>query len=361
MAAKRVFSAFVAHGFDQVGRVIARKTKIKLRQAGVKLTTGDSPGLGPIADKVKRMINEADAFVAILHRREQPQSSRWVDQEIGFAMGRNKPILLLVEEGLDIEGIQGDLEYIPFTYMKNAVTIGAGRLREYVRQAALRLHEQKFGQFLPDAVYSTAKSIAFNAVIANATREIFAVGLGMQPIVDTCDRDIFRRLADNRSLKVTIVLSDPRAMTSRLRAEDEGDEPENLVRDVAKIAIRYLGNKELQGDLSSGRLVFRFTKVYPTVAVAVFDDDLYVYFYGYRHRGTESPVLLFRNYQKNPSAKFFTSHMNHLIQGAGEIPIQELRTIQRGRNPIPPPRKSVSSRPAERRWPKFANMRKIHE
>jgi len=309
--------------------VIAKHVKGHLRRAGVTVTTGDSPELGRITDKVKQRINEVDAFIAIIHKRKDSQTSRWVDQEMGYAMGRNKPILLFVEKSLNLKGIEGELEYISFVNTRNAFNLDMERLREYVKQAAIRIQEQQLGQFLPDAVHRTAKSIDFAAAVAGCRREIVAVGIGMTLIVDTCDRDIFRRIRDNKNLKVTIVLSDPRANTSRMRAKDEGDQPNALCGDVAKIAIRYLGKAEMGNALSTGRLVFKFSKVYPTIAVAIFDTDLYAYFYGYQRRGTESPVLLFRNYPKNPSAQFFRQHADDIIRDAETIPLQELLRIQK--------------------------------
>ena len=90
-----------------------------------------------LSAKVRKMIDAKDAFVGFFTKKYPVYSFRsnlgdavslacgklqpekwtppaWVLQESGYALGSDKKLILLREEGVDIPGLQGDLEYVPF-------------------------------------------------------------------------------------------------------------------------------------------------------------------------------------------------------------------------------------------------------
>lgn len=73
------------------------------------------PGVN-LSDKLKQAMKKADAFIVLLS--EASQFSPYVHQEIGMAEISNKPIIPLVQEGLNqdcLAMLQGK-EYIPFDF-----------------------------------------------------------------------------------------------------------------------------------------------------------------------------------------------------------------------------------------------------
>ena len=84
--------------------------------------TGEKTKADAISEKVKRFIEEQSIFVGIFTRRDKiarkPEwtTSAWVLDEKAYAVGLQKRLILLKEQGVgSIGGIQGDYEYIEFT------------------------------------------------------------------------------------------------------------------------------------------------------------------------------------------------------------------------------------------------------
>lgn len=78
-----------------------------------------------IAEKVKQAIAKADALVVLLTK--DGQASSYVQQEIGFAAGKGKLIVPLVEPGASENGLamlQGR-EYIPFDLNNSAPALAS--------------------------------------------------------------------------------------------------------------------------------------------------------------------------------------------------------------------------------------------
>lgn len=66
-----------------------------------------------LSDKIKSLIRQSHCVLAIL--TPNGLNSRFVQQEIGFALGKNKPLIPFVETGIHAEGLallQG-MEYVP--------------------------------------------------------------------------------------------------------------------------------------------------------------------------------------------------------------------------------------------------------
>lgn len=118
----RVNSAFLGQSFDVGDRTVNQCVCDVLESLGIKVATGEKPKAERISDKVKRLIEEQSIFVGIFTRRDKIArksewtTSAWVIDEKAYAVGRQKRLILLKEDGVNsIGGIQGDYEYIEFS------------------------------------------------------------------------------------------------------------------------------------------------------------------------------------------------------------------------------------------------------
>ena len=65
-----------------------------------------------LTSKVEKLMDESDCVVVLMTRHGT--RSQWVQNEVGIAVGKEKPIVPLVEKGVQVGGILHDLEYIEF-------------------------------------------------------------------------------------------------------------------------------------------------------------------------------------------------------------------------------------------------------
>ena len=125
--------AFVGHSFHDKDNQLVRDIKDFIESAGIEYITGEKAQNSSVAQKVKDRIKSCDIFVGIFtHDNEvlttkglfkglrgkgkEYTTSNWVIQESGFALGLNKPLILLVESGIHkFPELQGDMELIYFT------------------------------------------------------------------------------------------------------------------------------------------------------------------------------------------------------------------------------------------------------
>jgi hypothetical protein len=115
-------SVFVGQSFAPRDKVVNDCVLDTLGMLGVPSVTGDKPKADSIAVKVKNLIEEHPVFCGVFTRRDKiarkPEwtTSSWVIDEKAYALGRQKKLILLKEEGVgSIGGIQGDYEYIEFS------------------------------------------------------------------------------------------------------------------------------------------------------------------------------------------------------------------------------------------------------
>ena len=135
--------AFVGHSFtDDDKNVVGKFTDLldTLQKLNPSFSWVHARAAEPkqLTEKVLALIQDCNLFIAICTKKErvvstsQPtqlfkrfvlkpddvqwKTSDWVIQEIGLAIGRNMQLILLIEEGVRKPGgLQGDVEYIPFT------------------------------------------------------------------------------------------------------------------------------------------------------------------------------------------------------------------------------------------------------
>lgn len=105
-------SAFVAHGFEKVGRGYADHVRTFLELLGIAVTTGEYYEPRSVSEKVASRIAANDAFVAIV----TPQDDHtWIIQETTLADSLGKQPIVLVEQSASYKrGLRGDNEDIYF-------------------------------------------------------------------------------------------------------------------------------------------------------------------------------------------------------------------------------------------------------
>lgn len=92
------YKVFISHSTRDLGLVTFLAKK--LSEFGVEVFVAEwslSPG-ATLDKKVSAQIERADCVVAIL--TQNGMRSNWVQQEIGYALKANKPIIPLVEKGI---------------------------------------------------------------------------------------------------------------------------------------------------------------------------------------------------------------------------------------------------------------------
>jgi len=131
-----IISAFVGRSFDQKEELLwARISKCldSLKPIGFSWEDAEEAQAKPISDKVKERIERNDLFIGILTKGDAIISgcstskyilmrkilnwlaSYWIIQESGYAIGKGKKVVFLVETGLEIPGgLNSDFEYISF-------------------------------------------------------------------------------------------------------------------------------------------------------------------------------------------------------------------------------------------------------
>lgn len=134
-------TAFVARSFDpkdaqRIGPIL--NFLETFRKAGFLCEEAEAAEVESVSVKVRKMIDDRNAFVGFFTRKypvynfgsnklsdaislargklvpEKWSAPPWVLQESGYAISAGKKVILLREEGVDIPGLQGDLEYVPF-------------------------------------------------------------------------------------------------------------------------------------------------------------------------------------------------------------------------------------------------------
>src|SRR3990172_8386795 len=135
--------AFAGHSFDERDKQIVDKILQFLRSDRVECESGELAENRSVSAKIKERIDRNLIFVGIFTRRCKLDgkylysTSNWVIQESGYALGKDKELILLVEDNIDnFPELQGDLEHIPFqrealdsTFIKLNEIIGNIRTR----------------------------------------------------------------------------------------------------------------------------------------------------------------------------------------------------------------------------------------
>lgn len=109
---KRKRTVFIAHSFDDSGRSNAFQLTKFLNLLGFEVATGEGFSPEGVSSKVRRRLKAQEVVVVVMSKRDD---FTWLIQEMTGASFADKPLIVLVEEGVDFKaGILGDLEYIKY-------------------------------------------------------------------------------------------------------------------------------------------------------------------------------------------------------------------------------------------------------
>lgn len=135
------YKVFISHSSRDQGLVISLANL--LSKFGIKVVVAEwylTPG-EPIERKVFDQIERSDCVVALLTRNGI--RSNWVQQEIGFALKTKRPLIPIVEKGVDEKdlGALRDKEYIEYDpYQPRHALI---RASNYVQSLKLKKADQE--------------------------------------------------------------------------------------------------------------------------------------------------------------------------------------------------------------------------
>lgn len=107
-----VYNVFVSHSMRQedLGIVYTAAQDAAGRGIGCYIAERDWQFGQSLPAKIETHIRSCDCFVAFL--TVGGAQSQWVQQEIGCAVGSNKPRILVVEQGVQVTGFDIGKEYI---------------------------------------------------------------------------------------------------------------------------------------------------------------------------------------------------------------------------------------------------------
>src|SRR5260370_25724272 len=108
-------SIFFSHGGTDYPFGELFKNQLEQMDSKVYLFEHDQQPGQDVASKVKKQIKDADILFVLLTKQSQ-SAPYYVQQEIGFAEGGNKPVIAFVESGTDSRAlpILAGQEFIPF-------------------------------------------------------------------------------------------------------------------------------------------------------------------------------------------------------------------------------------------------------
>jgi len=112
---------FLAFSFRNEDKPLASYIEQLLASQFVHVVTGERLGGDQLTPKVKARIEESDALVGLLTRRDPLANNAgwtthdWVKDEIGYARSKGKRAIAMVEQGVTVGGMNDPHEHIPFT------------------------------------------------------------------------------------------------------------------------------------------------------------------------------------------------------------------------------------------------------
>jgi len=135
------YKVFISHSTRDQGLVIYLANL--LNKFGVETVVAEwylTPG-EPLDKKVFDRIDKSDCVVALLTRNGI--RSNWVQQEIGFSLKQDKPVIPIVEKGIDLKdlaALQGKeyIEYNQYQYQEALI-----KLSTYVKSLKLKKEDKE--------------------------------------------------------------------------------------------------------------------------------------------------------------------------------------------------------------------------
>lgn len=111
---------FLAFSFRPEDKPLVRYVEQLLSSHFVQVVTGERLGGEQLTPAVKDRIEQSDALVALLTRRDPLAGGgwtthQWVKDEIGYARARDRKAIAMVEDGVDVGGMYEPHECIHFS------------------------------------------------------------------------------------------------------------------------------------------------------------------------------------------------------------------------------------------------------
>ncbi|MFC1766001.1 hypothetical protein ACFL6U_28480 [Planctomycetota bacterium] len=170
-------------------------------------------------------------------------------------------------------------------------------------------------------------SVNWVQVLENATHTFKASGFALVKIVELNSRRLYKKIKNSSHFTTEIYLGDPFSPAAAMRVKDEDD---NYLAPqiIARVAIQVNDTQEkLKPEGKDSKLLLKHFSCYPTMATVIADTDLYVYFYPFGKLGTDSPVMIFRDFEKHALAEFFIEHFETLAASSYEIPREKTESL----------------------------------
>lgn len=109
---------FMAFAFRDEDNALVNYIERLLASQFVQPITGKKLGGGQLTPEVQKRIEESDALIALLTRRDQLVAGgwtthQWVKDELAWAIAKGKRAIAVVEEGIDLGGMFQPHEFIP--------------------------------------------------------------------------------------------------------------------------------------------------------------------------------------------------------------------------------------------------------
>lgn len=109
---------FLGFSFREDDKEIVELVDQLIASHAVRIQTGERLGGEQITPAVQQRIEACDALVGVLTRRDLRQDGKWtthqwVLDEISWARGKNKKVIALIEQGVEVAGMFGANEHLP--------------------------------------------------------------------------------------------------------------------------------------------------------------------------------------------------------------------------------------------------------
>jgi hypothetical protein len=111
---------FLSMSFQPEDQALVAAASAIIESQDLRVMTGKNLAGAGLSAEIKRRIDDCDALVAICSRRDPVPGgnftvSSWVRDELLYALAKQKPLLALVEDGVDLGGMMSDHERAPFS------------------------------------------------------------------------------------------------------------------------------------------------------------------------------------------------------------------------------------------------------
>jgi hypothetical protein len=148
------------------------------------------------------------------------------------------------------------------------------------------------------------QDILWDAAVKNAKSRIWASGIALSKLNPQL---IAEKVKEGVPVQMAYLSPCGDVIKQRMDDENNPDAAVNIKANLNKFDTFTRDFNVMQKD----SLKVKLTNVYPTMVVIIIDNDLYTYFCPYGAVCSNSPVLVFKDYEKKPkstAAKFFEDH-----------------------------------------------------